>query len=183
MKDNINPDHYKQGGIECIVACDAAVVNKNPIEAYHVKDIIKYLWRYEAKNGSEDIKKAQWYLERLLLKVEEREALEADTKLSKKVEENFNNEMDSLYVNTAYNSNEIWKIEEERAPSILKGRHESIKFNEHYNFINRNYKNTYIPLEIKDGSIRMIEKETGAILFELIEDFYKKYIWKEKGDN
>lgn len=26
---------------------------------------IKYLWRYQHKNGAEDLKKAQWYLSRL----------------------------------------------------------------------------------------------------------------------
>jgi hypothetical protein len=27
---------------------------------------IKYLWRYQHKNGAEDLKKAQWYLSRLI---------------------------------------------------------------------------------------------------------------------
>ena len=38
--------------------------------AYLKGNIIKYLWRYEYKNGIEDLKKAQWYLARLRLLVE-----------------------------------------------------------------------------------------------------------------
>lgn len=64
--DNINPDHYKQGGVECIVALEAATVNKTGIEAVCTANVIKYLWRYEAKGGLEDIKKAQWYLNKLI---------------------------------------------------------------------------------------------------------------------
>lgn len=66
MKDNINPNHYKQGKIECIDALEAATVNKTGIEAICTANIIKYLWRYEAKNGLEDVKKAQWYLNKLI---------------------------------------------------------------------------------------------------------------------
>lgn len=69
-KDAINPDHYKQGGIECIDALEAATINKTGIEAVCTANAIKYLWRYEAKNGIEDVKKAKWYLERLLSTLE-----------------------------------------------------------------------------------------------------------------
>ncbi len=66
-KDNVNqPDHYTKGGVECIDAITAATVNKTGIEAVCVANVIKYLWRYELKNGVEDVKKAQWYLNRLV---------------------------------------------------------------------------------------------------------------------
>ena len=65
MKDNINPSHYKQGSVECIDALEAATINKTGIEAVCTANVIKYLWRYEAKNGIEDVKKAEWYLQRL----------------------------------------------------------------------------------------------------------------------
>lgn len=70
MKDNINPDHYKAGAVECIDALEAATVNKTGIEAVCTSNIIKYLWRYENKNGLEDVKKAQWYLQKLIEKLE-----------------------------------------------------------------------------------------------------------------
>lgn len=66
-KDNVNqPDHYTQGGVECIDAITAATVNKTGIEAVCVANVIKYLWRYEMKNGVEDVRKAQWYMNRLV---------------------------------------------------------------------------------------------------------------------
>lgn len=67
-KDNVNsPSHYTQAnGLECIDAITAAVSGKSGIEAVCVANVIKYLWRYELKNGVEDVKKAQWYLNRLV---------------------------------------------------------------------------------------------------------------------
>ncbi len=73
MKDNINPQHYKNGKVECIDALESATVNKTGIEAVCTANVIKYLWRYEDKNGLEDVKKAQWYLERLIKTLEEKE--------------------------------------------------------------------------------------------------------------
>ena len=66
-----HPKHYTQGGIECIDALKAATVGKRGIEAVCVANIIKYLWRYEEKNGVEDVRKAKWYIERLLKELEE----------------------------------------------------------------------------------------------------------------
>ena len=66
-----HPRHYTQGGIECIDALKAATVGKRGIEAVCVANVIKYLWRYEKKNGIEDIRKAKFYIERLLKELEE----------------------------------------------------------------------------------------------------------------
>ena len=66
-----HPQHYTQGGIECIDALKAATVGKRGIEAVCVANVIKYLWRYEKKNGIEDIRKAKFYIERLLKELEE----------------------------------------------------------------------------------------------------------------
>jgi hypothetical protein len=35
-------------------------------EYYLQGNIIKYLWRYRYKNGIQDLKKAQWYLAKLI---------------------------------------------------------------------------------------------------------------------
>lgn len=71
MIDNVNhPSHYTQGGIECIDALKAATIGKTGIEAVCVANVIKYLWRYEEKNGLEDVKKAQWYIKRLIQELE-----------------------------------------------------------------------------------------------------------------
>jgi len=66
MKDNINPSHYRQGSVECIDALDAATVNKKGLDAICTANIIKYLWRCEEKGGLEDLKKAQWYLSKMI---------------------------------------------------------------------------------------------------------------------
>ena len=72
--DMVNhPSHYTQGGIECIDAIKAATVGKTGIEAVCVANVVKYLWRYEEKNGLEDVKKARWYLERLINELSEGE--------------------------------------------------------------------------------------------------------------
>jgi hypothetical protein len=67
MSDPVNhPPHYNQGGVECIDALAAATVGKTGIEAVCVGNVIKYLWRCEMKGGLEDLKKARWYLDRLI---------------------------------------------------------------------------------------------------------------------
>ena len=73
MIDNVNnPTHYTQGEIECIDCIKAATVNKVGIEAFCVGNAIKYLFRYEDKNGLEDVRKAQWYINRLIQELEEK---------------------------------------------------------------------------------------------------------------
>lgn len=59
------PAHYNQSGIECI---DAIAASMTPAEfqAYLKGNVQKYLWRYQHKNGVEDCRKAQWYLDRLV---------------------------------------------------------------------------------------------------------------------
>lgn len=66
-KDNVNhPGHYTKGGIECIDAIKAATEGLTGMEAVCTGNAIKYLWRWKWKNGAEDIRKAIWYLQRLL---------------------------------------------------------------------------------------------------------------------
>tara|TARA_A100001388_G_scaffold266921_1_gene240477 strand:+ start:114 stop:410 length:297 start_codon:yes stop_codon:yes gene_type:complete len=64
-EDNVNkPFHYNQAGIECIEAILAATHEQR--EGYLQGNIIKYIWRYRYKNGLEDLKKARWYVEKLI---------------------------------------------------------------------------------------------------------------------
>ena len=67
--DMVNsPPHYNKAGIECIDAIAAAL--GDGYEHYLQGNIMKYLWRYRYKNGTEDLKKAQWYLTKLIEEVE-----------------------------------------------------------------------------------------------------------------
>lgn len=55
------PQHYTSTSIECI----DAMVETQGVEAvkdFCVCNAFKYLWRHNEKNGDEDIKKANWYL-------------------------------------------------------------------------------------------------------------------------
>ena len=66
MSDVVNkPAHY-QGKVECIDAIEAAVEGLEGIEAVCTANVIKYVWRYKNKNGREDLKKAEWYLKKLI---------------------------------------------------------------------------------------------------------------------
>jgi hypothetical protein len=63
--DKINPNHYKFGGIETIDYI-AAKMTSEAFEGYLQGNVIKYISRYNEKNGIEDLHKAEWYLCRLI---------------------------------------------------------------------------------------------------------------------
>jgi len=73
MTDNAvdHPAHYNlhENGIECIDAIQSSM-SPSGFQDYLKGSVIKYLWRKGEKNKSEplqDLKKAQWFLERLIL--------------------------------------------------------------------------------------------------------------------
>lgn len=78
--DATNPDHYKQGTVECIDALESATIGLKGIEAVCTANTIKYLWRWKFKNGLEDLKKARWYLGRLIAKIEKQQLKDANAK-------------------------------------------------------------------------------------------------------
>jgi hypothetical protein len=64
-KDNINPDHYKSKSKETIERLQDNLT-QGEFKGYLKGNILKYLDRYEHKNGVEDLNKAQWYLNKLI---------------------------------------------------------------------------------------------------------------------
>lgn len=58
--DPINPTHYTSGGIETYDYIVAKGLD------YTEGNIIKYVSRWRLKGGVEDLRKALWYLERLI---------------------------------------------------------------------------------------------------------------------
>lgn len=71
MTDNVNrPEHYTQGGIECIEAIQAQMTPEG-FQSYCQGNVVKYLWRWRQKGGVESLKKAQWYLNRMIDSCEE----------------------------------------------------------------------------------------------------------------
>ena len=74
--DPVNhPTHYTRGGIECIDAIEAALSSQtDPVAAFLTGQSLKYLWRWPIKNGLEDLRKARWYLDRLIARLEANKA-------------------------------------------------------------------------------------------------------------
>lgn len=69
--DNVSqPSHYLKGGMECIDVIKAVTSDLSGTDAYYVGNIIKYVWRYNHKNGVEDLRKAKHYLEWLIESLE-----------------------------------------------------------------------------------------------------------------
>jgi len=70
-RDVVNsPNHYRQGGIEAIEAIKASM-SREEFEGYLKGNAVKYLWRYRHKGRPEqDLKKARWYLDRLITEVD-----------------------------------------------------------------------------------------------------------------
>jgi hypothetical protein len=64
------PAHYNKGGVECIEAIEASMT-KEQFCGYLKGNILKYMWRFEDKNKVEDLKKAQWYLNKLIKSYEQ----------------------------------------------------------------------------------------------------------------
>lgn len=68
--DPVNkPDHYNQGAIEAINYIRQQL--GTGFVEYCQGNVIKYTHRWKYKNGIEDLKKAQWYLNRMIEELEE----------------------------------------------------------------------------------------------------------------
>ena len=77
MHDPVNsPAHYADsfGGIQCIDAIETSMSTEE-FKGFLKGNVQKYVWRYSQKNGAEDLKKAKWYLERLIKLREFEEAM------------------------------------------------------------------------------------------------------------
>lgn len=85
MNEKINPTYYKQGKYESIDVILDVTKNLPGDEAYLIGNIIKYVSRYNLKNGIEDIEKARWYAKRLSRLLKEKEESEL-TKLPNRAE-------------------------------------------------------------------------------------------------
>ncbi|KGL45048.1 hypothetical protein EP56_05680 [Listeriaceae bacterium FSL A5-0209] len=83
--DNVNkPSHYQRGGIETLDFIKA----KLDYEPVAISNVIKYVSRYKDKNGIEDLKKAQYYLNDVI------EWMEQHPKQTNEVYDGFGNLVD-----------------------------------------------------------------------------------------
>lgn len=61
-----HPPHYTSGGaIECIEAIEAQLTPEE-FRGFLKGNIAKYGWRERHKGGTESLKKARWYIDRLI---------------------------------------------------------------------------------------------------------------------
>lgn len=60
-----HPAHYNASGIECIDGIEAALTPEE-FRGFCKANALKYIWREKHKGGGEDLKKAAWYLNRLI---------------------------------------------------------------------------------------------------------------------
>lgn len=69
--DNINhPEHYKQFSRE-VIDIMQGMSTPEEFKGYLKLNAVKYLSRYQGKNGVEDLSKAVWYIEKLKEVLEE----------------------------------------------------------------------------------------------------------------
>jgi hypothetical protein len=69
--DAVNkPKHYNNGDIECIDGI-RAMLSPEEFVGYLRGNSLKYRWRYPYKNGTEDLRKAAWYEDKLLKVLEQ----------------------------------------------------------------------------------------------------------------
>ena len=60
------PEHYNQGDVECIDAIKAAL-GQDGFICYLRGNVMKYVWRcYDKNMPVTDLRKARWYLERII---------------------------------------------------------------------------------------------------------------------
>jgi hypothetical protein len=70
MTDNVNhPKHYNShpSGVECITVAEHM--------SFNIGNAIKYLWRADHKNGLEDLRKAAWYVNREIERLEKQQSV------------------------------------------------------------------------------------------------------------
>lgn len=63
--DPIRPQHYHEGGID-VFAYGKANFTKEEMRGFFKGNIIKYITRFNKKNGEEDLLKAEEYLKQLI---------------------------------------------------------------------------------------------------------------------
>lgn len=77
ITDNMvdHPNHYQSSmGIEAIDVIEAMTDGLSGVEAFDTGNALKYLMRWNKKNGVQDLAKAMWYIEHLIKHLEEKNA-------------------------------------------------------------------------------------------------------------
>ena len=62
----VHPSHYNQGGIEVWDVIKAFTKDLKGAEAFYAGNVIKYILRWNHKNGIEDLEKAKVYIDKII---------------------------------------------------------------------------------------------------------------------
>ena len=81
-----HPSHYETGKFECIEVMEEAL-GRDVVKGFCIGNAFKYLYRAKRKNGLEDLKKAQWYLNRVISMEEEDATKEGIRELERYINE------------------------------------------------------------------------------------------------
>ena len=195
MRDNVNhPDHYQNiAGVEAIDILNDVVKDLPGKQAAMLWNILKYLLRFQKKNGIEDLKKAQNYLQYLI------NDMEATQEVAKNISKNAKPEKSlcvtykskiSGYAEVCYSTEMIFGTCEKirftnefaRDMFIAEFFNELTSKEEIYSIrdvlINSNY---IVPVEADDFSIKLPWKDLFKQFKSFKEDekYVLEFIYKE----
>lgn len=78
-EDKVNhPRHYDLPGGGQAIDVITDMLDDTEIEGYYKGNIIKYIAGYKGKGGAESLKKARWYLDKLIELKETQEEIDAE---------------------------------------------------------------------------------------------------------
>lgn len=81
--DPISPNYYMgKNNLQVIDVIASFTEGLDGVEAWVTGCIIKYVCRWKHKNGLEDLKKARWYLNKLIAYLEQEQETEVELKES-----------------------------------------------------------------------------------------------------
>lgn len=71
LMDNINhPAHYNLSLAHCECGRRIECIDVTRHMSFALGNAVKYLWRFQHKNGLEDLRKARWYLDDIIQSME-----------------------------------------------------------------------------------------------------------------
>lgn len=64
--NELNPNYYNMHGMEAFDVMEAFVGELKGVNSFYWCNVVKYILRYQNKNGKQDLQKAQKYLQKLI---------------------------------------------------------------------------------------------------------------------
>ena len=176
MVDNVNhPNHYQNiAGVEAIEILNDVVKDLPGTQAAMLWNTLKYLLRFQKKNGVEDLKKAQNYLQYLI------DDIEATQDAAKDIKESTNPEKNLC---VTYKSKISGYAEVCYSTKMIFGTCEKIRFTNEFarDMFIAKFFNELTSKDYKEEiySIRDILVNSNYIVPDAADDFSIKLPWKD----